>query len=360
MVDLPSNVSYTKITGRISLAVMDTTADVNDLPERVPAAGRLFITPNTPNGFIKDLTTLDIFVPQTVPITLDASGQIVDKHNNLWVTVISGDDPDIQPLNWTYTVSFDLDPVGGIAAPKLASFSFIAKSGETMDLSAIVPISASTGTALSVAEAAAAAAATSAAQAAASLAAGGGGTGGLTTEQIQDMIATFLVAGTGIQLTYSDASNLLTITNTGGVGGGTDAEIVRDTIGNALVAGTGIGIAVNDAADTITISNTASADPEVIRDTIGAALRVAGGSSISITVDDAADTITFDVSPGAFLSQLGLKYTIFATNGTTWPAGRVLPAGYTLTYIKWNSESFPGAVQPPNAIDGDLWERTNP
>jgi hypothetical protein len=350
MVDLPSNISYTKITGRFSLIVMDTTGDANDLPERIPANGRVFLTPNLPGGFVKDIATLDIFVPQPVEITLDSSGQIVDKHNNQWVTIVSSDDPDLQPTNWTYTAAFDFIGV------KLNSFSFIAKSGETMDLSTILPVVASTGTALSVAEAAAAAAASSAAAAAASAA--GGGAGGLTTEQIQDMLATFLVAGTGIQLTYSDTSNLLTITNTGGVGGGTDAEVVRDTIGSTLVAGAGISIAVSDVGDTITITNTASADPEVIRDTIGAALRTAAGTALTITVDDAGDTITFGLLAGALQSQMNLWYPFYATSATTWPT-RTLPPGYTLPNVIWNSEAYPGMTTQPPGLDGDKWQRLN-
>lgn len=73
---------------------------------------------------------------------------------------------------------------------------------------------------------------------------------------------------------------------TGGGGGATDPEIVRDTIGAALVAGSGVGIVVSDPGNTITIS----ADAEYIRDTIAAAL--VAGAGVSISVNDGADTIT--------------------------------------------------------------------
>lgn len=72
----------------------------------------------------------------------------------------------------------------------------------------------------------------------------------------------------------------------GGGGGGTDPEIVRDTIGAALVAGSGVGIVVSDPGNTITIS----ADAEFVRDTIGTA--ITAGSGVSVTVNDAGDTIT--------------------------------------------------------------------
>lgn len=42
----------------------------------------------------------------------------------------------------------------------------------------------------------------------------------------------------------------------GSGGGGTDPEVVRDTMAAALVAGTGVSITPNDAADTITIAAT--------------------------------------------------------------------------------------------------------
>lgn len=40
------------------------------------------------------------------------------------------------------------------------------------------------------------------------------------TEVIQDMIAAFLVQGSGVTLTYNDVANTLTIASTGGGGGG--------------------------------------------------------------------------------------------------------------------------------------------
>lgn len=56
----------------------------------------------------------------------------------------------------------------------------------------------------------------------------------------------------------------------GGGGGGTDPEIVRDTMAAALVAGAGIGIAVNDAGDTITLTGTGLTQPQVLARRLGA------------------------------------------------------------------------------------------
>jgi hypothetical protein len=86
---------------------------------------------------------------------------------------------------------------------------------------------------------------------------GGGGAGAapITGEQIQDIVAALLVAGSGIGLVYDDATGTLTVTNTSPAGY-TD-ENARDAIGAALVAGARITISVNDAGDQITIASDA-------------------------------------------------------------------------------------------------------
>jgi hypothetical protein len=60
----------------------------------------------------------------------------------------------------------------------------------------------------------------------------GGGGGGLTQEQIQDMLSSFLVAGSNISLTYNDGANTLTIT-------GADASLNLDG-GNAASVGSAL------------------------------------------------------------------------------------------------------------------------
>lgn len=64
------------------------------------------------------------------------------------------------------------------------------------------------------------------------------GGGGLTTEQIQDMIATFLSAGLNITLVYDDAGNALSIAAAGGGGGGGETAIGEP---NGQLGGTAAG-----------------------------------------------------------------------------------------------------------------------
>lgn len=75
-----------------------------------------------------------------------------------------------------------------------------------------------------------------------------------------------------------------------------DPELIRDTIGAALVAGAGITITVDDAANTITLAIDTTTEAERIRDVIAAAL--VAGTNVSITPNDGADTITIAASGG--------------------------------------------------------------
>ena len=91
-----------------------------------------------------------------------------------------------------------------------------------------------------------------------------------TNERAQDTVASMLVAGTNIGLTYNDAANTLTITANGLTGSTTDNltegttnlyftnERAQDAIGSLLVAGTNIALTYNDAANTLTIASTNS------------------------------------------------------------------------------------------------------
>jgi len=76
----------------------------------------------------------------------------------------------------------------------------------------------------------------------------------VSNETIDDRVASLLVAGSGITLTYNDAANTLTVD--AAAGSGYTDEQVRDVMGTALVAGSNVTITVNDAGDTITIDAT--------------------------------------------------------------------------------------------------------
>ncbi len=116
---------------------------------------------------------------------------------------------------------------------------------------------------------------------------GGGVGGGLTNEDVRDVVATFAVAGSGVTITHNDAGDTLTFA----LDTATVNELARDALGTALIAGTGITKTVNDAGDTITIASSITQyTDEMARDALGTAM--VAGSGIALTVDDAANTIT--------------------------------------------------------------------
>jgi hypothetical protein len=72
------------------------------------------------------------------------------------------------------------------------------------------------------------------------------------TESLQDAVNAMIVAGANVTTTYDDTTGQLTIASAGGGGGGTtDPEVVRDTIGAALQGAGLITVTVNDAADNL-------------------------------------------------------------------------------------------------------------
>lgn len=121
---------------------------------------------------------------------------------------------------------------------------------------------------------------------------GGGGGSGLTSEEVQDLIANTLVAGTNITLNYNDGAGSLTINAAGGGGGGLDQEQVEDIIGAKLAAGSGINLFYNDGTGVTTISATSTGGltQEQVEDTIGS--RVVAGTNISVTYDDTSGNTT--------------------------------------------------------------------
>jgi len=117
----------------------------------------------------------------------------------------------------------------------------------------------------------------------------------VANETIDDRVASLLVAGTGITLTYNDAANTLTIDG----GAGYTDEQARDAIGAALVAGTGVSVTVNDGADTITLASTITQyTDENAMDAVAAMLTA--GTGISLSYNDASNTFTItNTAPSA-------------------------------------------------------------
>lgn len=116
------------------------------------------------------------------------------------------------------------------------------------------------------------------------------------TEQVQDIVGAFFVAGSGISLSYNDASNTFTITNSAPL----TAEDVQDIVGAMVAAGSNVTAAYNDAAGTLTISaagGAAGLTTEDVQDIVGALLTA--GTNVTLNYNDASNTLTVTAAGGS-------------------------------------------------------------
>ena len=111
-----------------------------------------------------------------------------------------------------------------------------------------------------------------------------------TDEKAQDAVASMLTEGAGIDLTYDDGANTLTIAST--ITQYTD-ELAQDAAYAALSAGThtGVTVAYDDTGNAISLTNTITQyTNEMAQDTVAGMLTE--GAGIDLTYDDNANTLT--------------------------------------------------------------------
>lgn len=99
MTDMPEGTLYGRLTGRVSAFIGDTTADTNDLPDRVPTGGRVTVTPSITHVVHKP--TGDVIFATPDPIELDDDGHFD-------VSLVAVDSPDLNPTGWHYTVRVEV------------------------------------------------------------------------------------------------------------------------------------------------------------------------------------------------------------------------------------------------------------
>ncbi len=136
-------------------------------------------------------------------------------------------------------------------------------------------------------------------------------------EDVQDIMASTLKEGTGIDIEYDDPNGLITISisSVDGINGiladeqHPIAEDVQDIVGNTLVAGNGIGIVYDDVNNTLTIS----LDTETVQDIIGNTL--VAGDGINVVYNDEANTITISLNDITESVQDIINSTIIAGKG---------------------------------------------
>lgn len=142
---LPSNVNYGHITGRIIRAIGDTPDDPDRYPDAVPAQGTVTFRA-TPLWLLNPTATPDptVIIPDPVVCTLDADGFLTDQAGARGVYLVATTDQDLNPVDWTYTVTINID---GSAA---WSFNIEVPVDSDQDLANLTPVNGSTGNAVVV------------------------------------------------------------------------------------------------------------------------------------------------------------------------------------------------------------------
>jgi hypothetical protein len=142
MVNPPIQNAHGTVTGRFLLAYTDGYDNDSDL-DWVPAQGTLLFTPS-PNYIVN--TSLDLtFLPATFEAGLDGNGYLVGLDGNVGVDLLATDIEENNPVDWTWRVDFRLTDESGIPTRPITPYSFNLPAGETLDLSAVMPLESSNG-----------------------------------------------------------------------------------------------------------------------------------------------------------------------------------------------------------------------
>ncbi len=138
---LPSNVEYATIRGRFLRAVADG-GDAGREPDGVAIPDlTVTITANLSPAIVRNTSATPpvMFAIDPIVCTADSDGYLVDPLGTREVMVVASDDADLTPHDWTYKAT--------LRAPSIPtlSFSFVAPSGEVVDLPSVTPVPASPG-----------------------------------------------------------------------------------------------------------------------------------------------------------------------------------------------------------------------
>jgi hypothetical protein len=124
MADMPPDVGVCTVRGKIAIAGQIVGTDPD--PDHVPASGRVVFVPTVRK--LLHVGSNTTYVANTVTAILDADGYFE-------VQLVATNDPDLQPLDWAYRVTFRLDNSG-----TMPSFLIAAPEGTVVDLASVSPI----------------------------------------------------------------------------------------------------------------------------------------------------------------------------------------------------------------------------
>lgn len=135
---LPGGVLFGKVTGKFTIGSIDTSGDGDSNPNAVACVGTVTFKPKI--VILTDQTDQVFILPQPIICTLDSAGRIRDPDGNLNITLIATDSPHLNPINWTWNISFQFTGI------TLDSFNFNLPNSDTpVDLTSLIPVQTSPG-----------------------------------------------------------------------------------------------------------------------------------------------------------------------------------------------------------------------
>ena len=142
---LPTNVSYGTVTGRFLLAYADS-GDPGPEPDGAPAKGSVIFRASPVKLLDVSATPAPVTIlPAPVVANLNTSGYIEGYDGDAGVRLVATDDPDINPVGWTWQVEFRLTDEANVAVA-VPTFSFSLPAGTTVDLASVSPVPSANGT----------------------------------------------------------------------------------------------------------------------------------------------------------------------------------------------------------------------
>jgi hypothetical protein len=130
MAGLPADVGQGTITGKVVSAEQVAASDAD--VDAVALGGTVTFTPSV-TQLIHTGSNV-IILAQPITVALDVNGAFTTK-------LVATDDIDLNPQDWTYTVSFALSGT----AVRVTPFSITVPAGSTQDLADIIPVATSEG-----------------------------------------------------------------------------------------------------------------------------------------------------------------------------------------------------------------------
>jgi hypothetical protein len=144
MANIPDNLSYGTVSGQFIVAYQDSE-DSGSEPNILPAAGSIFFTasPTAIKNVSADPDPVTLF-PAVVEATLDEDGYLCGYDTVRGISLIATDDPQGNPVDWTWRVDFRLTESNGTPI-NLESFNFSLPGDSEVDLTLLAPVQLANG-----------------------------------------------------------------------------------------------------------------------------------------------------------------------------------------------------------------------